>query len=55
MPQLNPGPWFSIMMFTWLIFLTILPKKVMSHKFSNDPASEDKDMPMTPPWFWRWH
>nr|YP_112468.1 ATP synthase F0 subunit 8 [Chlorurus sordidus]WNH18023.1 ATP synthase F0 subunit 8 [Chlorurus spilurus]BAD52422.1 ATPase subunits 8 [Chlorurus sordidus] len=55
MPQLNPRPWFWIFMFAWVIFLGVLPKKVLSHKFLNDPASETKETPVSAPWSWRWH
>nr|WEI31556.1 ATP synthase F0 subunit 8 [Gadus morhua] len=55
MPQLNPAPWFMISMFTWAIFLTILPPKVMAHTFPNEPSPQGMTTPKTAPWNWPWH
>ncbi|NP_008617.1 ATP synthase F0 subunit 8 (mitochondrion) [Gadus morhua] len=55
MPQLNPAPWFMIFMFTWAIFLTILPPKVMAHTFPNEPSPQGMTTPKTAPWNWPWH
>nr|YP_009348113.1 ATP synthase F0 subunit 8 [Bolbometopon muricatum]APW83531.1 ATP synthase F0 subunit 8 [Bolbometopon muricatum] len=55
MPQLNPAPWLTILVFSWLIFLTLLPPKVLSHNFPSDPASQNTKKPKTEPWNWPWH
>nr|ADG95170.1 ATP synthase F0 subunit 8 [Polypterus bichir bichir]ADG95183.1 ATP synthase F0 subunit 8 [Polypterus bichir lapradei] len=55
MPQLNPDPWFTILIFTWAVFLTILPNKVTSHKTPNEPTTKDSSNLMTEIWSWPWH
>nr|YP_008758489.1 ATP synthase F0 subunit 8 [Somniosus pacificus]YP_009905841.1 ATP synthase F0 subunit 8 [Somniosus microcephalus]AQT26234.1 ATP synthase F0 subunit 8 [Somniosus microcephalus]QLI52397.1 ATP synthase F0 subunit 8 [Somniosus microcephalus]BAO02769.1 ATP synthase F0 subunit 8 [Somniosus pacificus] len=54
MPQLNPHPWFAILMFSWIFFLAILPKKVMTHLFNNEPTTKSAEKPKTEPWNWPW-
>nr|QUJ18389.1 ATP synthase protein 8 [Chrysiptera biocellata] len=56
MPQLNPLPWFSILIFSWLIFLMLLPAKVTAHTLPNElhaHAVEAKQM--KEPWDWPWY
>nr|ADG45856.1 ATPase subunit 8 [Eigenmannia virescens]ADG45858.1 ATPase subunit 8 [Eigenmannia virescens] len=55
MPQLNPAPWLAILLFSWFIFLMILPAKVMKHTFTNDPTALSTKTPKTEPWNWPWH
>nr|WNH20650.1 ATP synthase F0 subunit 8 [Gnatholepis anjerensis] len=54
MPQLNPAPWFAILVFSWLIFLTIVVPKVMNHTFPNDPTPQGIQVAKTDPWTWPW-
>nr|YP_009116515.1 ATP synthase F0 subunit 8 [Lagocephalus suezensis]AJD83422.1 ATP synthase F0 subunit 8 [Lagocephalus suezensis] len=54
MPQLNPAPWFAIMVFSWLVFLTVLPPKIMSHTFPNEPTPQSVKAPKTKSWIWPW-
>nr|YP_009024638.1 ATP synthase F0 subunit 8 [Selar crumenophthalmus]AHN13420.1 ATP synthase F0 subunit 8 [Selar crumenophthalmus] len=54
MPQLNPAPWFAILTFSWLIFLTVIPPKVMAHTFPNEPAPQSTGKPKAEPWTWPW-
>nr|AJD83410.1 ATP synthase F0 subunit 8 [Lagocephalus sceleratus] len=54
MPQLDPSPWFAIMVFSWLVFLTILPPKVMAHSFPNETTSQSTQAPKTNTWAWPW-
>nr|BAU45810.1 ATPase subunit 8 [Acanthocobitis sp. CBM-ZF-12678] len=54
MPQLNPAPWFAILVFSWLVFLTIIPTKVMNHISPNDPAILDSKKHKTESWDWPW-
>nr|NP_443662.1 ATP synthase F0 subunit 8 [Mastacembelus favus]BAB70382.1 ATPase subunit 8 [Mastacembelus favus] len=55
MPQLNPAPWFAILTFSWLIFLTILPSKTTAHPFPNEPAPQSTMTPKTETWNWPWY
>nr|WNH23899.1 ATP synthase F0 subunit 8 [Paraclinus fasciatus]WNH24014.1 ATP synthase F0 subunit 8 [Paraclinus nigripinnis] len=55
MPQLNPAPWFAILVFSWLVFLTIIPPKVLAHLYPNEPAMTDSEKTKTTPWNWPWH
>nr|YP_010335529.1 ATP synthase F0 subunit 8 [Leiognathus brevirostris]UNI91568.1 ATP subunit 8 [Leiognathus brevirostris]BAQ20829.1 ATPase subunit 8 [Nuchequula nuchalis] len=58
MPQLNPSPWLSILVFSWLVFLTILPLKVTAHIYPNEPApqtAQTTDTLKTESWTWPWH
>uniref|UniRef100_UPI00315CD560 ATP synthase F0 subunit 8 n=1 Tax=Millerichthys robustus TaxID=2588674 RepID=UPI00315CD560 len=54
MPQLNPAPWFIIMLFSWLVFLTFIPPKVLAHAFSYEPSAQSTKKPMTKAWTWTW-
>nr|WPM97885.1 ATP synthase F0 subunit 8 [Argyropelecus olfersii] len=54
MPQLNPAPWFAILVFSWLIFLIIIPPKVLAHTFPNEPLLNTDNI-KTEPWNWPWH
>nr|YP_010956319.1 ATP synthase F0 subunit 8 [Astronesthes nigroides]WMY89412.1 ATP synthase F0 subunit 8 [Astronesthes nigroides] len=54
MPQLNPAPWFAILVFSWLIFLTVIPPKVLAHTFPNEPTI-DTEQTKTESWNWPWH
>nr|YP_008144476.1 ATP synthase F0 subunit 8 [Exostoma labiatum]AFH37568.1 ATP synthase F0 subunit 8 [Exostoma labiatum] len=55
MPQLNPTPWFAILVFSWLIFLTVLPKKVLNHTFPNGITTTDTKKLKSNTWNWPWH
>nr|YP_514582.1 ATP synthase F0 subunit 8 [Kneria sp. SL-2004]BAE79972.1 ATPase subunits 8 [Kneria sp. SL-2004] len=55
MPQLNPAPWFTILLFSWLVFLTVIPPKVMKFTFNNEPAPTSTKKSPTEPWNWPWH
>nr|BBE36968.1 ATP synthase F0 subunit 8 [Sillago parvisquamis] len=55
MPQLNPDPWFAILMFSWTIFLFFLPPKVMGHTFPNAPSPQSLKKGEAAPWNWPWH
>nr|YP_009117979.1 ATP synthase F0 subunit 8 [Pomacanthus imperator]AJE75232.1 ATP synthase F0 subunit 8 [Pomacanthus imperator] len=54
MPQLNPSPWFTIMVFTWLIFLYALPAKILAHTYMNEQTGMTLDFPEPEAWFWPW-
>nr|YP_010956683.1 ATP synthase F0 subunit 8 [Citharichthys cornutus]WMY89776.1 ATP synthase F0 subunit 8 [Citharichthys cornutus] len=55
MPQLNPAPWFAILTFTWLVFLTIIPTKIMAHLYPNEPTPPNLEKTKTQSWNWQWH
>nr|WNH20754.1 ATP synthase F0 subunit 8 [Onuxodon fowleri] len=54
MPQLNPGPWLMILLFAWTVLMVVIPPKVMTHVFLNEPNPQDnktpKSQPLTLPW-----
>nr|WNH21079.1 ATP synthase F0 subunit 8 [Symphysanodon typus] len=54
MPQLNPAPWFFILVYAWMMFLIILPTKVMSHEYPNEPTPQSAKALQTKPWDWPW-
>nr|YP_009312156.1 ATP synthase F0 subunit 8 [Scaphognathops bandanensis]BAV71527.1 ATPase subunit 8 [Scaphognathops bandanensis] len=54
MPQLNPGPWFAILTFSWLIFLTIIPTKILNHTYPNEPTSVSAEKHKAESWDWPW-
>nr|ACN11849.1 ATP synthase subunit 8 [Cinetodus carinatus]ACN11851.1 ATP synthase subunit 8 [Cinetodus carinatus] len=54
MPQLNPTPWLAILVFSWLIFLTVIPTKILNHTFTNDTTLNTKN-PKSGTWNWPWH
>nr|BBU26219.1 ATPase subunit 8 [Anabas testudineus] len=55
MPQLNPAPWLLILLFSWLVFLTIIPQKVLAHTFPNDPAPKALKTSKMETWNWPWY
>nr|AAP75335.1 ATP synthase 8 [Chrysiptera rex]AAP75337.1 ATP synthase 8 [Chrysiptera rex] len=55
MPQLNPAPWFAILLFSWLIFLAIIPLKIMAHTSPNEAALECIEALKAEPWAWPWY
>nr|AFY11253.1 ATPase subunit 8 [Centromochlus existimatus] len=55
MPQLNPAPWFAILVFSWLVFLTVIPQKVLNHSFTNEITTMSTKAPKSNNWNWPWH
>nr|YP_003345246.1 ATP synthase F0 subunit 8 [Nemichthys scolopaceus]BAI53319.1 ATPase subunit 8 [Nemichthys scolopaceus] len=55
MPQLDPAPWFMILMFSWTVFLTILPTKIMAYVYNNEPSHQSAEKPKLTPWNWPWY
>nr|AAT91111.1 ATP synthase subunit 8 [Sciades troschelii] len=55
MPQLNPTPWLAILVFSWLIFLTVIPPKILSHTFTNDVMTLNTKSLKSTPWNWLWY
>nr|ABS00807.1 ATPase subunit 8 [Bombycilla cedrorum]AIM46802.1 ATP synthase F0 subunit 8 [Bombycilla cedrorum] len=54
MPQLNPNPWFFIMLISWVTFSMIIQPKMLSFITMNPPSSKKPTIPNTTPWTWPW-
>nr|ABS00661.1 ATPase subunit 8 [Onychognathus morio]ABS00663.1 ATPase subunit 8 [Onychognathus morio] len=54
MPQLNPNPWFFIMIISWLTFSMIIQPKVLSFITANPPCNKAPKTHKTTPWTWPW-
>ncbi|YP_009057580.1 ATP synthase F0 subunit 8 (mitochondrion) [Passer montanus] len=54
MPQLNPNPWFFIMLSSWLTFSLIIQPKLLSFVSMNPPSRKSTTIPNTTPWTWPW-
>nr|YP_009229587.1 ATP synthase F0 subunit 8 [Parupeneus chrysopleuron]ALT66144.1 ATPase subunit 8 [Parupeneus chrysopleuron]WGO62551.1 ATP synthase F0 subunit 8 [Parupeneus chrysopleuron] len=52
MPQLNPTPWLSTFICTWLVLLTAMPLKVLTHTLPAEPTAQSAETPKTDPWEW---
>nr|YP_009003960.1 ATP synthase F0 subunit 8 [Liachirus melanospilos]AHI96043.1 ATP synthase subunit 8 [Liachirus melanospilos] len=55
MPQLSTSPWMPIFCLTWLIFLTQIPPKVMSHRHLTKPSPVLATKATKTPWNWPWY
>nr|AYN73456.1 ATP synthase F0 subunit 8 [Chloroceryle aenea] len=54
MPQLNPNPWFSIMLLSWITFSLILQPKISMFTPTNPPLNKTHTTTKTTPWTWPW-
>nr|QOD97796.1 ATP synthase F0 subunit 8 [Syrrhaptes paradoxus] len=54
MPQLNPNPWFLIMVMSWLTFSLIIQPKLLSCTSTNPPFNKTLTSVKTTPWAWPW-
>nr|QBP33670.1 ATP synthase F0 subunit 8 [Sarothrura rufa] len=54
MPQLNPHPWFWIMLTSWLTFSLIIQPKLLSFLTTNNPHTKPQTNTKTQPWTWPW-
>nr|QNS38214.1 ATP synthase F0 subunit 8 [Eubucco bourcierii] len=54
MPQLNPNPWFFIMVISWLTFSLLIQPKLLSFTSTNSPSNKSTPIPNTSPWTWPW-
>nr|YP_009115543.1 ATP synthase F0 subunit 8 [Phoebastria nigripes]AID69860.1 ATP synthase F0 subunit 8 [Phoebastria nigripes] len=54
MPQLNPNPWFLIMLTSWMIFSLIIQPKLSSFTPTNSPSNKTSITTKTSPWHWPW-
>nr|ACS37161.1 ATP synthase F0 subunit 8 [Schistometopum thomense] len=53
MPQLNPSPWFLIMISSWIIMLTIALTKTIKYESTNYNFQTTLYKHFTP-WNWPW-
>nr|AAM52446.1 ATP synthase 8 [Thryothorus nigricapillus]AAM52448.1 ATP synthase 8 [Thryothorus nigricapillus]AAM52450.1 ATP synthase 8 [Thryothorus nigricapillus]AAM52456.1 ATP synthase 8 [Thryothorus nigricapillus]AAM52458.1 ATP synthase 8 [Thryothorus nigricapillus] len=54
MPQLNPNPWFFIMLISWFTFSLIIQPKLLKFITMNPPSNKTPTAPSTAPWTWPW-
>nr|AAL92761.1 ATPase subunit 8 [Elaenia martinica] len=54
MPQLNPAPWFFIMLASWFTFSFILQPKILLFISTNQPSSKTLSPMKISPWNWPW-
>nr|YP_010041773.1 ATP synthase F0 subunit 8 [Nesotrochis steganinos]QPB15111.1 ATP synthase F0 subunit 8 [Nesotrochis steganinos] len=54
MPQLNPHPWFPIMLAAWFIFSLIIQPKLLSFLPTNQIQNKLLTTTKTQPWTWPW-
>nr|QJS33037.1 ATP synthase FO submit 8 [Hylarana latouchii] len=53
MPQLNPAPWLFYFLLTWLILISLTPKKILKHTSLGTPNPQStKTFNFT--WTWPW-
>nr|ARS00839.1 ATP synthase F0 subunit 8 [Salminus brasiliensis] len=53
MPQLNPAPWFTIFIVSWLVLLSMMPK-VLKHIFNHSPMALEGKTDQKSSWIWPW-
>nr|ADW93290.1 ATPase 8 [Brachymeles bonitae] len=54
MPQLNPSPWFFILLLSWVTLLLIFKTKILTSTPHNPPMLPDMTTSHTTPWNWPW-
>nr|AKJ76897.1 ATP synthase F0 subunit 8 [Phrynosoma sherbrookei] len=54
MPQLNPSPWFLILLMTWIMLMLIFLNKTLSMLYPNTPAQNQSKTNPLMPWTWPW-
>nr|YP_009502401.1 ATP synthase F0 subunit 8 [Anthracoceros coronatus]AWV63564.1 ATP synthase F0 subunit 8 [Anthracoceros coronatus] len=54
MPQLNPNPWFLIMLASWLTYSLIIQPKLLTFLTTNPPTSKMITPTKPLPWPWPW-
>nr|YP_009503704.1 ATP synthase F0 subunit 8 [Milvus migrans]AWX90856.1 ATP synthase subunit 8 [Milvus migrans]BAE78435.1 F0-ATP synthase subunit 8 [Milvus lineatus] len=54
MPQLNPAPWFLIMLSTWLVFTLVMQPKLLPFTPTNNPSNKTATTTHTSSWNWPW-
>nr|QXU59934.1 ATP synthase F0 subunit 8 [Centrocercus urophasianus] len=54
MPQLNPNPWFTIMLLTWFTFSLLIQPKLLSFTSTSNPTNKTTAATKPSPWVWPW-
>nr|ABY26849.1 ATP synthase subunit 8 [Nyctibius grandis] len=54
MPQLNPSPWFPMMLTSWLIFSLMIQPKLLTFTPTNVPTSTTPMTTKITSWTWPW-
>nr|YP_010398075.1 ATP synthase F0 subunit 8 [Trigonopoma gracile]UQJ79404.1 ATP synthase F0 subunit 8 [Trigonopoma gracile] len=54
MPQLNPLPWFTILIFSWAVLLIATPTKILNHVQQNEFILLDIKKYQDLNWIWLW-
>nr|AAN75418.1 ATPase subunit 8 [Apteryx australis australis] len=54
MPQLNPNPWFLIMLMSWLTFSFLMQPKLLPFLPTNHPTNKTETILNPTPWTWPW-
>nr|AAD56453.1 ATPase 8 [Turnix varia] len=54
MPQLNPNPWFLIMLASWLTFSLIIQPKLLTFTPTNPYSNKTTYISKPTPWTWPW-
>nr|APO20610.1 ATP synthase subunit 8 [Ninox jacquinoti] len=54
MPQLNPGPWFTTMLISWLVLSMLIQPKLLSFTTTASPSYKTNSHTHTTPWTWPW-
>nr|YP_002970984.1 ATP synthase F0 subunit 8 [Polychrus marmoratus]BAH70464.1 ATPase subunit 8 [Polychrus marmoratus] len=54
MPQLNPHPWFLILLLTWATTMLIFLTKTLNSKHLNHLMPSSLQMKTPPSWTWPW-
>lgn len=54
MPQLNPTPWFPTLVFSWVVFLIVVPSKIIAHTFTNEAPYFILKIFKAKAWAWPW-
>nr|ABY73856.1 ATPase 8 [Urosaurus graciosus]ABY73858.1 ATPase 8 [Urosaurus graciosus] len=55
MPQLNPSPWFLIMLMVWTILMTLFFNKTLTMLYPNTPTEPTSEDSTKPSWTWPWY
>nr|AZZ71603.1 ATP synthase F0 subunit 8 [Holbrookia lacerata]AZZ71668.1 ATP synthase F0 subunit 8 [Holbrookia lacerata] len=55
MPQLNPSPWFFILLMTWLMLMVAYMNKTLSLFYPNPPTNHQSKEKHLTPWTWPWY
>nr|AGN71319.1 ATP synthase F0 subunit 8 [Leptophryne borbonica] len=53
MPQLNPAPWFFILLSSWTLFILLSPMKMPNYSHLNNPTPKSTKS-FNKPWSWPW-